>query len=33
MASIRGQLALIVAALRQFVRNNDLGACVDGGLL
>src|SRR5674476_560897 len=26
------QLALIVAALRQFVRDNDLGACVDGGL-
>src|SRR4029077_5934439 len=26
------QLALIVATLRQFVRDNDLGACVDGGL-
>src|SRR4029077_8373875 len=26
------QLTLIVAALRQFVRDNDLGACVDGGL-
>jgi hypothetical protein len=26
------QLALIAAALRQFVRDNDLGACVDGGL-
>src|SRR4029077_17978622 len=25
-------LALIVAALRQFVRDNDLGARVDGGL-
>ena len=24
--------ALIAAALRQFVRDNDLGACVDGGL-
>src|SRR4029077_4036080 len=26
------QLALIVAALGQFVRDNDLGACVGGGL-
>src|SRR4029077_7328644 len=26
------QFTLIVAALRQFVRDNDLGACVDGGL-
>jgi hypothetical protein len=33
MASIRGhQLALIVAKLRQFVCNNDLGASVDGRL-
>ena len=33
MASIRGtQLALIVAALRQVVRDNDLGAGIDGGL-
>src|SRR5258708_2528521 len=26
------QLTLIVAVLRQFVRDNDLGPCVDGGL-
>src|SRR5258707_6382282 len=26
------QLALMVAALGQFVRDNDLGACVNGGL-
>ena len=28
----RHQLALIVAALRQVVRDNDLGAGIDGGL-
>src|SRR5258705_13973242 len=28
----QGHQALIVAALRQFVRDNDLGACVDRGL-
>ena len=32
MASTKGTMALIAAALREFVRDNELGLCVDGCL-